>query len=88
MRMALGAQRSRVLNLVLKEGAIPAAIGSAIGLGGAISSGGPCSRLYSASRRSMCGPSQWSPWYCCLLPCWRAFPAWRQPRRTNGSIAL
>jgi putative ABC transport system permease protein len=35
LRMALGAQRSRVLNLVLKEGTILAALGSIVGLGGA-----------------------------------------------------
>jgi predicted lysophospholipase L1 biosynthesis ABC-type transport system permease subunit len=35
VRMALGAQRSRVVKLVLKEGTILAAIGSIIGLGGA-----------------------------------------------------
>jgi len=35
VRMALGAQRSRVLHLVLKEGAILAVIGSLIGLVGA-----------------------------------------------------
>jgi putative ABC transport system permease protein len=35
VRLALGAQRSRVLSLVLKEGAMLAAIGSIVGLGGA-----------------------------------------------------
>jgi len=35
VRMALGAQRSRVMKLVLQEGTILAAIGSIIGLGGA-----------------------------------------------------
>jgi len=35
VRMALGAERSRVINMVLKEGAILAICGSAIGLGGA-----------------------------------------------------
>jgi len=35
LRMALGAERSRVLALVLKEGALLAGIGSLIGLGGA-----------------------------------------------------
>ncbi|HET6975492.1 MAG TPA: ABC transporter permease [Pyrinomonadaceae bacterium] len=35
VRMALGAQRARVINMVLKEGAILAICGSAIGLGGA-----------------------------------------------------
>src|SRR4029450_9164388 len=35
VRIAIGAQRSRVLSLVLKEGAILAVIGSGIGLGGA-----------------------------------------------------
>jgi putative ABC transport system permease protein len=35
LRMALGAQRSRVIGLVLKEGALLAVIGALIGLGGA-----------------------------------------------------
>jgi predicted permease len=35
LRMALGAQRSRVITLVLKEGALLAVIGALIGLGGA-----------------------------------------------------
>jgi len=35
VRMALGAQRARVINMVLKEGALLAICGSAIGLGGA-----------------------------------------------------
>jgi len=35
VRLALGAQRSRVINLVLKEGALLALIGSVIGLAGA-----------------------------------------------------
>ena len=35
VRMALGAQRSRVVSLVLKEGTILAVIGALIGLGGA-----------------------------------------------------
>jgi predicted permease len=35
VRMALGAQRSRILNLVLKEGTILAVLGSIVGLGGA-----------------------------------------------------
>jgi len=39
VRLALGAQRSRVINLVLKEGALLALIGSVIGLGGAYLTG-------------------------------------------------
>ena len=35
VRMALGAQRSRVISMVLKEGSVLAVVGSAIGLGGA-----------------------------------------------------
>jgi ABC-type antimicrobial peptide transport system permease subunit len=35
IRMALGAQRSRVVRLVLKEGTIVAVVGALIGLGGA-----------------------------------------------------
>jgi putative ABC transport system permease protein len=35
VRMALGAQRSRVISLVLKEGTLLAISGTAIGLGGA-----------------------------------------------------
>ena len=79
VRLALGAQRSRVLTLVLKEGTTLALIGSLIGLGGAYLVGRAMqSTLYGVG--AMDGRAFGmvalvlvvAALVACLLPAWRA----------------
>jgi putative ABC transport system permease protein len=79
LRMALGSQRSRILSLVLKEGALLAGIGSLIGLGGAYLVGRTMqSTLFGVSALDV---RAFGAVAClllvaallaCLLPAWRA----------------
>jgi putative ABC transport system permease protein len=79
VRLALGAQRSRVLALVLKEGTVLAFIGGLIGLGGAYLVGRAMQttlyqvpaldvRALGATFLVLLG----SAWLACLIPAWRA----------------
>ena len=81
IRMALGADRSRVINQVLKEGALLAILGTFIGLGGAYLVGRAMqSTLYGVSAfdaRAFIGVSTLL-LAAALLACW--FPAWRASR--------
>lgn len=79
IRMALGARRSGVMKMVLKEGTILAAVGSAIGLGGAYLVG-------RAMQSTLFGVKAFDitaltgvllllllvAWLACLIPAWRA----------------
>jgi putative ABC transport system permease protein len=81
VRMALGAQRSRVIQQVLKEGALLAAGGTLLGLGGAYLVGRVMqSTLYGVDAldvRAFTGVSLLL-LAAALLACW--FPAWRASR--------
>jgi putative ABC transport system permease protein len=81
VRMALGAQRSRVIKLVLEEGTILALTGTLIGLGGAYLVGRAMqSTLYGVDAldvRAFTGVSLLL-LAAALLACW--FPAWRASR--------
>ena len=81
VRMALGAQRSRVIRLVLKEGTILAISGTLIGLGGAYLVGRAMrSTLFGVEAldvRAFAGVSLLL-LAAALLACW--FPAWRASR--------
>jgi predicted permease len=81
VRMALGAQRSRVIKLILKEGTILALTGTLIGLGGAYLVGRAMqSTLYGVDAldvRAFTGVSLLL-LAAALLACW--FPAWRASR--------
>jgi len=79
VRMALGAQRSRVMKLVLQEGTILAAIGSIIGLGGAYLVGRAMqSTLYGVEALDVCAFGVVAlvllaaALLACFLPAWRA----------------
>ncbi len=79
VRMALGAQRSRVVGLVLKEGALLAAVGAAIGLGGAYLVGRAMqSTLYGVGAMDarafgmVAALLLAAALVACLLPAWRA----------------
>ena len=79
VRMALGAQRSRVVRLVLKEGTLLAGIGALIGLGGAYLVGRAMqSTLYGvgAMDARAFGAVAFvlliAALLACLLPAWRA----------------
>jgi putative ABC transport system permease protein len=79
LRMALGAQRSQVIGLVLKEGTILALIGVIIGLGGAYLVGRAMqSTLYGVGAmdaRAFCAVSSLllvAAWLACLVPALRA----------------
>ena len=81
VRMALGAQRSRVINLVLKEGTILALSGTAVGLGGAYLVGRAMqSTLYGvqAFDARAFGAISLLLLVAALLAC--LFPAWRASR--------
>jgi putative ABC transport system permease protein len=79
--MALGAHRSRVIRLVLKEGTILALSGTVIGLAGAYLVGRAMqSTLYGVDAldvRALTGVSLLL-LAAALLACW--FPAWRASR--------
>lgn len=81
VRMALGAQRSRVIRQVLKEGTLLAIAGTLIGLGGAYLVGRAMqSTLYGVDAldvRAFAGVSLLL-LAAALLACW--FPAWRASR--------
>jgi putative ABC transport system permease protein len=81
VRMALGAQRSRVVSMVLREGALLAFLGTLIGLGGAYLVGRAMqSTLYGVSAfdaRAFIGVSALL-LAAALLACW--FPARRASR--------
>ncbi|HEV7747767.1 MAG TPA: ABC transporter permease [Pyrinomonadaceae bacterium] len=79
VRMALGAQRSRVVRLVLKEGTTLALIGAAIGMGGAYlvgramestlyGVGAMDTRAFSAVALVLVGAAL----LACFIPAWRA----------------
>jgi putative ABC transport system permease protein len=79
VRMALGARRSRVLGLVLKEGTVLAFIGGLIGLGGAYLVGRAMqTTLYGVPTvdfRALIAVFLLlliSAWLACLIPAWRA----------------
>jgi putative ABC transport system permease protein len=79
VRMALGAQRSRVITLVLKEGTILALIGAVIGLGGAYLVGRAMqSILYGVGAMdghafgAVFGLLLLAAWVACLIPALRA----------------
>jgi putative ABC transport system permease protein len=79
VRMALGAQRSRVLRLVLREGTILAFIGAVIGLGGAYLVGRAMqSTLYGVGAMdarafgAVAGVLLVAALLACLVPAWRA----------------
>jgi putative ABC transport system permease protein len=79
VRMALGAQRSRVINMVLKEGTILAVCGTAIGLSGAYLVGRAMqSTLYGVAAfdvRAFVAVSVLllvAALLACFLPAWRA----------------
>ena len=79
VRMALGAQRSRVVSLVLREGTILAVIGALIGLGGAYLVGRAMqSTLYGVGAMdagafgAVAGVLLVAALLACLLPAWRA----------------
>jgi len=81
VRMALGAQRSRVISMVLKEGTLLAIVGTLIGLGGGYLVGRAMqSTLYGVDAfdvRAFVGVSALL-LAAALLACW--FPAWRASR--------
>jgi len=81
VRMALGAQRSRVISMVLKEGTVLAILGTLIGLGGGYLVGRAMqSTLYGVDAfdvRAFVGVSALL-LAAALLACW--FPAWRASR--------
>jgi putative ABC transport system permease protein len=79
VRMALGAQRSRVIKLVLKEGTILALIGAVIGLGGAYLVGRAMQTiLYGVGAMdgrafgAVFGLLLVAAWLACLIPALRA----------------
>lgn len=79
VRMALGAQRSRVVSLVLKEGTVLAVIGALIGLGGAYLVGRAMqSTLYGVGAMdarafgAVAGVLLVAALLACLVPAWRA----------------
>ena len=79
VRMALGAQRSRVVRMVLREATILAVLGTIIGLGGAYLVGRAMhSTLYGVGAidtRAFAGVSFLLlivAWLACLFPAWRA----------------
>lgn len=81
VRMALGAQRSRVINMVLKEGVILAICGAAIGLGGAYLVGRAMqSTLFGVDALNVgaFGAVSFLLLLAALLAC--LFPAWRASR--------
>ncbi|HEU4837118.1 MAG TPA: ABC transporter permease [Pyrinomonadaceae bacterium] len=81
VRMALGAQRSRVISMVLREGTLLALFGTLIGLGGAYLVGRAMqSTLYGVEAfdvRAFIGVSVLL-LAAAMLACW--FPAWRASR--------
>jgi putative ABC transport system permease protein len=79
VRMALGAQRLRILNQVLREGAILAGIGTIVGLGGAYLVGRLMqSTLYGVEAfdvrafSAVAAVLLVAALLACLLPAWRA----------------
>jgi putative ABC transport system permease protein len=79
VRMALGAKRSRVINMVLKEGAILAVSGAAIGLSGAYLVGRTMqSTLFGVNSfdvrafGAVAGLLLVAALLACLFPAWRA----------------
>jgi predicted permease len=81
VRIALGAQRSRVINMVLKEGVILAICGAAIGLGGAYLVGRAMqSTLFGVDALNVgaFGAVSFLLLLAALLAC--LFPAWRASR--------
>ena len=79
IRMALGAQRSRVVSQVLKEGTVLAMVGALIGLGGAYLAGRAMqSTLFGVGAMdvsafgAVAAVLLIAAWLACLVPAWRA----------------